>query len=102
MRSWGRMTRTINAKKWRKWWYIAGGALVVELLILLASDPRHGQLLNEVSMDLRSWKLSSTVAEKLEREGRISVTRTICLGPITYRKQSYDSVMAREERGATP
>ena len=102
MPSWARTMRTIDAKKWRRVWYIAGSALVIELLVLLASDPRHGGLLNDVSMDLRSWKLSSTVTEKPEREGRICVTRTICVGPITYCKESYDSVMARADRGATP
>ena len=93
------MTST-ESKKWRKWWYIAGSALMVELLILLACDPRHGQLLNQLSMDLRSWKLSNTVGEKLESEGRISVTRALCVRPVTYQRESYDSVMARDERGA--
>ena len=91
-----------DARKWKRWWYIAGSALVIELLILLAFNPKSAPRFNSMTLDLRSWKLSSTLTEKPEREGRISLTRTICFGPITYRGQSYDSVMAREERGARP
>ena len=89
-----------GSKKWRKRWYVAGSLLVVSLLILLALNPESAPRLNSVSIDLRRWKLSNTIIEKPEREGRIHVTRTICVGPITYRGQSYDSVMAREERSA--
>jgi hypothetical protein len=91
-----------DLKKWRRLWYVAGSLLVIELLILLALNPKSAAPANSVTLNLRSWKLSGTLTEKPEREGRIRVTRTICVGPITYRGQSFDSVMAREERGATP
>jgi hypothetical protein len=98
MLSWGQRMRTIDAKKGRKWWYIAGSALVIELLILLA----HGPSMNTVSMDLRGWKLSNQRTERLEKEGRIHITKTVCVGPITYRSESYDSALTRAERGAAP
>ena len=62
------------SRKWRKWWFIAGSALVVALLMLLA----HGPSLNMVSMDLRSWKLSCTRTEQPEREGRVLISP--CVG----------------------
>ena len=53
-------------------------------------------------MDLRSWKLSCTRTEQPEREGRIRITKTICVGPVTYRMVSFDSSLARAERAALP
>jgi hypothetical protein len=85
-------------RKWRKWWYIAGSALVIELLILLA----HGPSMNKVNMDLRTWKLISTRTEQAEKEGRILITHVVCVGPLTFSAVTFDSALSRAERAALP
>jgi hypothetical protein len=89
---------TGNRPNWKRWWYVTGSLLVLGLFALLA----YGPSLNTVTMNLRLWKFSSTQTETPEREGRIRITRTICLGPVTFRAISFDSALARAERAALP
>ena len=65
-------------------------------LAMLAYGPGPHSL----NMELSSWKMSWSRAESAEREGRIRITTTVCVGPLKFRALTFDSALARAEREA--